>query len=176
MRHLFQDSEPHANNVEGAPGTPKPDIGPELFEDGPAMAQDNIDFDDLPDELLAGAKVEALAKKAPLVYGQLCDEAQEDETTPAEYINSLTNGFIEWFVDLKHWCTKELKRYETRERIPPILHLAQEKETAHTGMELMNRYQGAIDNELYRAMDALRKQQDWRQKNGIDLEVEAEVA
>ena len=36
----------------------------------------------------------------------------------------------------------------------------------------MNRYQGAIDNELYRAMDALRKQQDWRQKNGVDLEAE----
>ena len=43
-------------------------------------------------------------------------------------------------------------------------------------MDLMNRYQGAIDNELYRAMDALRKQQDWRQKNGIDLEAEVEVA
>ena len=126
----------------------------------------------LPDEVLEEAKMEVLAKKAPLIYQQLCEEAQEDETTPAEYINSLTKDLTGWFVELRNWCEKELRQYEIREKIPPILHLAQEKETAHMGMELMNRYQGAIDNELYRAMDALRKQQDWRQKNGVDLEAE----
>ena len=128
--------------------------------------------DDLPSEILAEAKVEVLAKKAPLIYAQLCEEAQEYKTTPAEYIKSFTRELMGWFVDLRHWCTKELKQYEIREKIPPILQLAQEKETAHMGMELMNRYQGAIDTELYRAMAALRKQQDWRQKNGVDLEAE----
>ena len=126
----------------------------------------------LPDEVLEEAKMEVLAKKAPLIYQQLCEEAQEDETTPAEYINSLTKDLTGWFVELRNWCEKELRQYEIREKIPPILQLVKEQETAHMGMELMNRYQGAIDNELYRAMDALRKQQDWRQKNGVDLEAE----
>ena len=128
--------------------------------------------DDLSPDVLADADVKVLAKKAPLIYAQLCEEAQHDETPLAEYIKSFNNDLMGWLAELRRWCNKELKQYETREKIPPILHLAQEKETAHTGMELMNRYQGAIDNELYRAMDALRKQQDWRQKNGVDLEAE----
>ncbi len=138
-----------------------------------AWCRDTLaECDDLSPEVLADADMDALAKKAPLIYQQLCEEAQEDETPLAEYVNSLSNELIGWFVDLRHWCNKELKQYEIRENIPPVLQLVQEKETAHTGMELMNRYQGAIDNELYRAMDALRKQQDWRQKNGVDLEPE----
>jgi hypothetical protein len=155
------------------------DLAPLNEEDRGQMAwcRDTLaECDDLSDDVLADEDVEALAKKAPLIYKQLCEEAQEDETTPAEYINSLTKDLTRWFVELRNWCDKELKQYEIREKIPPILQLVQEQEAAHIGMELMNRYQGAIDNELYRAMDALRKQQDWRQKNGIDLEAEVEVA
>jgi len=138
-----------------------------------AWCRDTLEeCDNLSDDVLADEDLKALAKKAPLIYKQLCEDAQEEETTPAEYINSFSKGLTDWFVDLRQWCDKELKQYEIREKIPPILQLVQEQETAHMGMELMNRYQGAIDNELYRAMDALRKQQDWRQKNGVDLEAE----
>jgi hypothetical protein len=38
--------------------------------------------------------------------------------------------------------------------------------------ELMMRYQVALDSELYRAMDALRKQQEWRIKSGMEIEAE----
>jgi hypothetical protein len=134
------------------------------------------EYEDLTADDLADKKVDDLSKKAPLIHKQLCEEAEEDETSPGEYINSLAKDLMGWVVDLKNWCNQELKKYETREKIPPILQLAKEKETAHMGMELMNRYQTASDNELYRAMDALRKQQEWRQKNGVDLEIEVEVA
>ena len=33
--------------------------------------------------------------------------------------------------------------------------------TAPIGNELLTRYQTSIDNELYRAIEALRKQQEW---------------
>jgi hypothetical protein len=134
------------------------------------------EYEDLTAEDLAGEDMTVLSKKAPLIYKQFCDEAQEEEVSPAEYIKSLTKDLMGWVVELKHWCNQELKKYETREKTQPILQLVQRKETAHMGLELMNRYQTASDNELYRAMDALRKQQEWRQKNSIALEAEVEVA
>jgi hypothetical protein len=134
------------------------------------------EIESLTADVLADGDTEVLAKKATHSYKQLSEEAKEDGVSPIEYLKSRDGGLMGWAIDLKHWCKKELKDYAVREKIPPILQLVQEKESAHIGMELMNRYQGAIDNELYRAMDALRKQQDWRQKNGIDLEAEVEVA
>jgi len=59
-----------------------------------------LECEALPDEVLEEAKMEVLAKKAPLIYQQLCEEAQEDETTPAEYIDSLTKDLTGWFVEL----------------------------------------------------------------------------
>lgn len=37
------------------------------------------------------------------------------------------------------------------------------------------RYQVALDGELYRAMDALRKQQAFRRKLGIEIDGGAEI-
>lgn len=46
------------------------------------------------------------------------------------------------------------------------------KQAAPWASELMVRYQIALDGELYRAMDQLRKQQDWRIRSGIEVEAE----
>jgi hypothetical protein len=46
------------------------------------------------------------------------------------------------------------------------------KQAAPWGSELMVRYQIALDGELYRAMEQLRKQQEWRIRSGIEIEAE----
>jgi len=38
---------------------------------------------------------------------------------------------------------------------------------------LLARYQAGIDNELYKAIEALRKQQEWRSKAIVTSETEA---
>lgn len=47
------------------------------------------------------------------------------------------------------------------------------KLTAPIHNELLARYQAGIDNELYKAIEALRKQQEWRSKGMVILEAEA---
>lgn len=46
------------------------------------------------------------------------------------------------------------------------------KLSAPIANELMMRYQIALDGELYRAIEALRKQQEWRLRAGIQIEAE----
>ena len=47
------------------------------------------------------------------------------------------------------------------------------KLSAPIGNELLARYQAGIDNEMYKAIEALRKQQEWRGKGMVPLEAEA---
>ena len=47
------------------------------------------------------------------------------------------------------------------------------KLSAPIGNELLARYQAGIDNEMYKAIEALRKQQEWRGKGMVPLVAEA---
>lgn len=114
-----------------------------------------------------------LSKEAPHCYKQFLSEAQDEEVKPEIYLTAL-KSLAEWLGNLHTWCKKELEKYGKRERLKPFLQLVQIKEVAHVGLQLMNTFHASLDTELYRAMDALRKQQEWRQKNGIDLAVVAE--
>lgn len=127
----------------------------------------------LDDELMATNNLAALAKVAPVTFEQLKDEAEEDGETPQAYIQGYEGGLSGWMYELKRWCAGEVSRLARRPLVQSIAELVQAEKSAPIANEVLMRYQIALDGELYRAMDALRKQQEWRHKSG--LEVEAEV-
>lgn len=140
------------------------------------------EFDDvLVRNMLTKHDLATLAKKAPLIYEQLKDEAAEEleegdagAKEIATYAAEM-ESLIGWGYQLKDWCIKELAKLERRPRVQAVAKLVQTKLSAPVEMELLARYQVAIDAELYRAMDALRKQQAFRLKLGIEIDGSAEV-
>lgn len=137
------------------------------------------EFDDvLVRNMLTKHDLATLAKKAPLIYEQLKDEAteeMEEGEAGAEEIATYAaemESLIGWGYQLKDWCIKELAKLERKPMVQAVAKLVQVKLSAPVEMELLARYQVAIDAELYRAMDALRKQQEWRMKSGIEVQAE----
>ena len=133
------------------------------------------EFEALDDAVLEANDLAELGKAAPLIAGQFHKEAKEESETPSDYLIILGNNDRDlemWVRDLEEWCAKEIARYERRPIIQAVANLVQSKQSAPIELELLARYQVALDGELYRAMDQLRKQQEWRIKCGIEAECE----
>lgn len=126
----------------------------------------------VPDDVLGGGKIEALAEVAPLIYKQLKDEAEEDEKTPGAYLKGYSDGLVEWFYELRNYCSQTIQQLHRRPMVQSIANLVQAQKSAPMGNEVLMRYQVSLDGELYRAMEALRKQQAFRLKLGIEIEGE----
>lgn len=115
----------------------------------------------------------AMAEIAPMTYKQFMDECAEEELEPMTYITEyLEGGLLRWALDLGDWCKKELAKFERRPIVQAVAKLVQSRQSAPLEMELLARYQVSLDAELYRAMEALRKQQEWRIKSGIEIDGE----
>ncbi len=128
-------------------------------------------------KILIKSNIGQLKTDAPIIYGQLSDEADRKDLSIDEYLNSLNadsdDGFSYWLIELEQWAKKELTRINRRWRVQAIGKQLKDKLTAPISNELLIRYQTGIDNELYRAIEALRKQQEWRSKGMVILEAEA---
>lgn len=129
----------------------------------------------LDDDLVATNNLAALAKVAPVTFEQLKDEAEEDGETPQAYIQGFEGELSGWLYELKRWCAGEVSRLARRPLVQSIAEMVQAEKSAPIANEVLMRYQIALDGELYRAMEALRKQQEWRQKSGIEVEAEVVV-
>lgn len=64
------------------------------------------------------------------------------------------------------------RQLHRRPLVQSIAAMVQAQKSAPMGNEVLMRYQVALDGELYRAMEALRKQQAFRLKLGIEVEGE----
>jgi hypothetical protein len=132
-----------------------------------------LEVDLVDNTVLETNNLSALAEVAPLTYKQLKNEAEEEKIELAEYIRVyLKHGVFRWALELAKWCKDEIKKYERRPVVQAVAKLVRSRQSAPVEMELMARYQVALDAELYRAMEALRKQQEWRIKSGYEIESE----
>lgn len=132
-----------------------------------------LEVDLVDNTVLETNNLSALAEVAPLTYKQLKNEAEEEKIELAEYIRVyLKHGVFRWALELAKWCKDEIKKYERRPVVQAVAKLVRSRQSAPVEMELMARYQVALDAELYRAMEALRKQQEWRIKSGYEIEAE----
>jgi hypothetical protein len=124
-----------------------------------------------------GKDIEKLKKCAPCIYEHLVEEAESEDYELADYVSFLCDGdddgFHDWTIQLYKFARDELAAFNRRELVQSIAIQLKTKLTAPINNELLVRYQASIDNELYRAIDALRKQQEWRSKSMVTLEAEA---
>lgn len=126
-----------------------------------------VEYENLPRAVLKTHDIEGLKKDAPLMYGQLLTEA-EDEGMPLSTYVAHHVDMYQWGSDLYSWCGSEVAKLSRRELVQVIAEQVQARRTAPISHELMLRYQAALDGELYKAIRALREQQEWRMKSGMD--------
>jgi len=124
----------------------------------------------LDDEALHSENLARLKKEAPLMFEELEQQAEE---LPLE---AYTNEQLREGADnLVAWGKKQLSDNIRREKIRDVAAQVLISASAPVSNELLARYSAGLDNELYRAIEALRKQQEFRLKNG-SVELEAEAA
>lgn len=114
---------------------------------------------------LESLNLQTIKQRAPLILRQLKDEADDDGNSIEGYVADL--DLTDWIFEFKSWCVKELSRLERRPLVQSVALLVQTEKSAPFDNDLLCRYQVAVDGELYRAMEALRKQQEWRLRSGI---------
>jgi hypothetical protein len=106
----------------------------------------------------------SLETAAPTVYDQLLTDADGD--TAEKFLGRHSGGLTGYISEIAKWCRKELREAETR---PKVLAMA-EKVRARASvlpagaLEILSRYQTTLDNQLYKALRALREAQEWRLK------------
>ena len=131
-------------------------------------------FDAIPNEVLINVDLVRLKKEGNLIYERLVDDAEQEEIELNVYINDYLKkddqGIHEWCFELAEWCKKELCRFNRKETVLKVAEQLKHKLTAPIDNELLSRYQTGIDNELYKAIEALRKQQEWRSKSMVTIE------
>ena len=116
-----------------------------------------------------------MKKTAPLCWGQLVTEAKEDGDKPEDYHRLLVaNGISEWVYDLKAWCGKELKKAADAEKTKQLMPTVMDKQSVlQNKAESFLKYQGSLDNQLYKVMKALREQQQYRLQSIDTAPIEA---
>lgn len=118
--------------------------------------------------------MDVLKKEAPLIYKQLADDAEQDEQSIEEYFEGWDQP-LDFFYDLIKYCESEIQKAKQR---PLVLEIAQtvrnKRAIVQQGQlrDALAKYQVMLDNELYKAIKALREAQAWRRDtlNGFVLE------
>lgn len=113
---------------------------------------------------LEQVELNAIKARAPTVYGQLSTEA-EGQGVDA-FLAGHAGGLKAYISELILWCRRE--RLEAQAR-PHLLTLAERVRAKCMvppvgSLELLSRYQTTLDNQLYKALRALRETQEWRLK------------
>ncbi len=118
-------------------------------------------------EELGDISLEAIRNGGSLLLIQLKTEADENQVELDAYIEDYAGGLMQFITELRLWCQKEITAAEQR---PALIALAKQVEARRMllprpALELLTRYQTTLDNQLYKALKALRDAQEWRLKS-----------
>lgn len=115
-------------------------------------------------EGLEAIDLRSVKLNAPLVHAQLLADAEDE---PLEtYLAGCKGGLTTLVAEMMSWCRQQLREADARPQILTIADQVRSKRVilpAET-LELLARYQTTLDNQLYKALRALREAQDWRLK------------
>lgn len=114
--------------------------------------------------------INKIKELTPLIYQQLVEDAEAEQETLADYLN-LFQTPSEYFTDLAVYCRDQIKQIEQRPVVLEIAALVKSKKAIlqEKAREAFAKYQVMIDNELYKALKALREAQEWRLKTLDEL-------
>jgi hypothetical protein len=111
---------------------------------------------------------ENLSKVAPLIYAQLVEDAETEEKTLAEHFADMS--LDEYVGRLVDWCHEEIEELEEKmERYPVVAALSEKAKkklcVPWQTLDVLTKYQTTLDDQLYKAMKALKETQEWRIKS-----------
>ena len=117
-------------------------------------------------ECLEQIDPKSIPQLAPLVFAQLKSDAEQGVDDVEAYLKDYAEGLTGYVGELASWCREELCKAKER---PHVLMLVGRLRATRlvlppAGLELFTRYQTTLDNQLYKALKALREAQDWRIK------------
>ncbi len=120
--------------------------------------------------------LETVASQAPLIHAHLKDDAEEDYETIEEYLADHDKGITGYIDCLMDFCRSDLSEAD---RQPELLAVAEQVRSkrlflSQHDMDLLARYQTTLDNQLYKALQALRQAQEWRLKTLDSVPLEAQ--
>lgn len=108
--------------------------------------------------------LDKLKQHAPTVYQHLQNDAAEEQQTIADFLKTYDNP-TNYFTDLLTFCQDEMASAKQR---PLVLEIAQRVRNKRAIIQqgplrdALAKYQVMLDNELYKAIKALREAQAWR--------------
>lgn len=113
---------------------------------------------------LAANDLGHLEQSAPTLHQALLCEAEEAGTPPPKFVQAYKGGLRGWTDEVASGCRAEVAAIHRSAVIAEVAALVQSSHSAPIEQELISKYQTALDNELYRAIRALRETQEWRLK------------
>ena len=130
------------------------------------------EYDQLPQACLHD--LAQLREEAPRIHEQLAKDAAHDKMAIEGYLEEHDGGLTEYLSDLLRYCREEIQRAVRFPVVQEIAELVTAQRAIPPGeaRDKLGRYQAMLDNDLYKAMKALRDAQQWRLAS-IDVTNEA---
>ena len=103
---------------------------------------------------------------APNVYQQLQSDAQDLALSPAKFLQDYEQPF-DYFDEIRDYCLKEIQKKHQHQMVSAVAELVKSKSVIlkEKLRDSLCKYQVMLDNELYKAMKALRDAQEWRMQS-----------
>ena len=113
---------------------------------------------------------------APNAYQQLLSDAQDLALSPVEFLQDYKQPF-DYFDSLRDYCLKEIQKKHQHQMVSAVAELVKSKSVIlkEKLRDSLCKYQVMLDNELYKAMKALRDAQEWRMNSSIVADVDGFV-
>ena len=123
-------------------------------------------------EQLEDFELMTIEAAAPHVFAQLQRDAEEDHEELPTYLDDYEGGAPAYISELLRWCRKEIAEAEKRPKLSEMAKLVHQQKLMlpERALMLFTRYQTTLDNQIYKALRALREAQEWRLKTieGLD--------
>lgn len=116
-------------------------------------------------ERIADRELTLPLQEAPLIQAQLERDVEGKETVE-QLVAKHDGGLASYIAELANWCRKELRRAERRPEVLAVAERVRAKAAVlpSPALDVLTRYQSAIDNQLAKAMRALKDAQALRTK------------
>ena len=113
---------------------------------------------------------------APNVYQQLQSDAQDLALSPVKFLQEYEQPF-DYFDSLRDYCLKEILKKHQHQMVSTVAELVKSKSVIlkEKLRDSLCKYQIMLDNELYKAMKALRDAQEWRMQSCLLADVDGFV-
>lgn len=115
-------------------------------------------------DALEDINLRSIEATSPTVYRQLLTDADGDP--PETFLAGHAGGLAGYIAELTLWCRKQLRESEARPRLIAMAETVRARASVLPAatLEILSRYQTTLDNQLFKALRALREAQEWRLK------------